>query len=129
MIKWRIGRSIEVVFFTSMAFLALQWLVGYPTTVQGAVAHLPVASEKPLIPEAALPQVIATLQFTPGIGIEPSDIGVNPNTGLIYVANSGSNNVSILSGTQVVTNVGVGKSPYEVGVNPTTGDVYVTIPV
>lgn len=82
--KWRIGRTIEVMSFALMAFLALHWLIGYPITVQSAVARSSVTSEKPLTSEVALPHVFATLQFTPGIGIEPWDIGVNPTTGYIY---------------------------------------------
>jgi DNA-binding beta-propeller fold protein YncE len=43
-------------------------------------------------------QVITTLV----VGAQPGAVGVNPVTGYIYVANILSNNVSVLTNTQVV---------------------------
>jgi YVTN family beta-propeller protein len=61
------------------------------------------------------------------VGTYPYAIGVNPTTGKIYVANFGSNTVSVIDGTSnlVVATVAVGIYPYAVGVNPTTNKVYV----
>ena len=49
-------------------------------------------------------------------------------TGTVYVANSGSNTVSVISGrTGTVTGtITVGTIPAAVAVNPVTGTVYVT---
>ncbi len=82
-----------------------------------------------------LPHVTATIPLIPGIGFGPSAIGVNPVTGYVYVANSWRNwqhnweshAVSILSGTQVITNIQVPGRPLDVVVNPTSGYVYVTL--
>lgn len=58
-----------------------------------------------------------------GIGI-----GVNQNTHKVYVANFGSNNVSIIDGNTntLISHVAVGTWPLGVAVNSTTGNVYVT---
>jgi YVTN family beta-propeller protein len=67
--------------------------------------------------------VIATVAVGPG----PTDVGVNPNTGRIYVSNLANNTVSVIDGTTntVIATVGVGAVPSAVGVNPITGRVYV----
>jgi YVTN family beta-propeller protein len=64
------------------------------------------------------------------VGNYPRGIGVNPQTNRIYVANSGSDNVSIIngSGDSVVTTIGVGNEPWGVGVNPQTNRIYVSCP-
>jgi YVTN family beta-propeller protein len=53
---------------------------------------------------------------------------VNPIRNRIYVANAGSNTVSVIDGTTntVVATVTVGTTPFGVAVNPTTNRIYVT---
>jgi hypothetical protein len=53
--------------------------------------------------QAGVPQVIATVTLSPGVGIAPGSVGVNPATGYVYVANSGSYDVTVISGTSVIT--------------------------
>ena len=54
-------------------------------------------------------------------------MAVNPNTNRIYVANYGSNNVSVIDGASntVVATVAVGSDPDGVAVNPNTNRIYV----
>ena len=59
------------------------------------------------------------------VGITPTAIAANPTTGLVYVANSGDNTVSIIENNAVVATVGVGTTPNAVAVNPNNGYVYV----
>ena len=61
------------------------------------------------------------------VGTNPRGVGVNPSTNTIYVANYGSNSVSVIDGsTNVVTaTITVGTDPYGVGVNPSTNTIYV----
>ena len=66
----------------------------------------------------------------PGIkvGLTPLDLAVNPKTNKIYVANSGSNSVSVIDGftDRVESNIIVGSNPDGVAVNPKTNKIYVT---
>jgi YVTN family beta-propeller protein len=57
----------------------------------------------------------------------PSDVVVNPNTNTIYVVESGSNTVSVISGTtnRVVDRIDVGSTPGYIAVNPNTNTIYV----
>ena len=53
-------------------------------------------------------------------------MAVNPVTNKIYVANYGSNNVTVIDGaTNATTTVAAGTSPYAVAVNPVTNKIYV----
>ena len=72
-----------------------------------------------------LPQVIATLPLTRGLGVRPVAVDMNPTTGYMYIVNYESDSVSILSGMQLVKNVPIGEGPRSIGVNPATGLVYV----
>lgn len=60
-----------------------------------------------------------------GVGTSPSGVAYDPVNGEVYVANSGSNNVSVISGTGAVVTVAVGSAPGGVGYDPGNGDVYV----
>jgi YVTN family beta-propeller protein len=53
---------------------------------------------------------------------------VNPTRNRIYVANAGSNTVSVIDGTTntVVATVTVGTTPFGVAANPVTNRIYVT---
>lgn len=82
-----------------------------------------VASAGAMPSMTAGPAGFVTITATVGLG--PKAIGINPNTGYVYVANSGEGSVTILQGTSVVTTVGTGNSPRSVGVNPATGYIYV----
>ena len=61
------------------------------------------------------------------VGDSPFGVVVNPQTNRIYVANSGSDNVSVIdgSGDSVIATIGVGDYPIGVGVNPQTNRIYV----
>ena len=61
------------------------------------------------------------------VGTQPGDVGVNPNTNTIYIANFGSNSVSVINGTTntVTAAIPVGSKPAAIGVNPNTNVVYV----
>ncbi|MFM7293962.1 MAG: YncE family protein, partial [Burkholderiales bacterium] len=76
-----------------------------------------------LTPVAALAQsVTATITS----GTSPSAVAVNPVTNKIYVANNGSNNVTVIDGaTNTTTTVAVGTTPWAVAVNPVTNKIYV----
>jgi DNA-binding beta-propeller fold protein YncE len=54
------------------------------------------------------------------------DIEANPTTGYVYFTEVYSNQVSIVSGTQVITSVATNTGPTAIGVNPNSGYVYVT---
>jgi YVTN family beta-propeller protein len=61
------------------------------------------------------------------VGKNPSSISINPNTNLVYVANTGSNTTSVINGTinRVVADITVGDFPASVSVDPHTNLVYV----
>jgi YVTN family beta-propeller protein len=61
------------------------------------------------------------------VGSSPGAVAVNPTTDTIYVANNGSNTVSMIDGaTDTVTaTIAVGTSPYSVAVDPLTNTIYV----
>lgn len=76
------------------------------------------------------PRPAATIAFPPGIGFEPQGVDANPDTGYVYVASKRSDEVVVLSGTQVITAVTVdtwdgGSWSLPVRVNPTNGYTYV----
>jgi YVTN family beta-propeller protein len=58
---------------------------------------------------------------------KPNDVAVNPTTNTIYVAESGSNTVSIIEGktNNEVRRVPIEGAPISVAVNPTTNTIYV----
>src|SRR3990167_862997 len=68
-----------------------------------------------------------TITPAAGNGRYPKAIGVNPGTNLIYVANEGSNNVSVIDGAanKVIETIQVGMYPKAAGVNPETNLIYV----
>jgi YVTN family beta-propeller protein len=64
--------------------------------------------------------------FTVPVGVNPGSLAVIPQTGEIVVANSGSNDVSIVDAdTLRVSTVRAGLSPTVLAVDPTTGYTYV----
>ena len=62
------------------------------------------------------------------VGKEPVSLASNPDTNRIYVANSGSGNVSVIDGhtDKVIATVPVGESPYVMAVNRPANKVYVS---
>lgn len=87
---------------------AVAFLVLVP--VQGQAAHL-------------VPGVVTPI----AVGDGPGGVGVNPTTNRIYVANSGSNTVSVIDGSTntVLTTIPVGGGPADVGVDDVTNRIYV----
>ena len=66
------------------------------------------------------------------VGNDPRHIAVNPTTNKVYVANTGSNTVSVIGGggditnpPHIIKNIRVGNQPDAIAVNPTTNKVYV----
>ncbi len=59
-------------------------------------------------------------------GTNPMAVAVNPATNKVYVANGGSNDVTVIDGaTNATTTVTAGTGPQAVAVNPATNKVYV----
>ncbi len=65
------------------------------------------------------------ISLGPGIGARPADLAPDPRSPWAYVANSGSGDISVLSGTTAVANIFVGGAPYLVRVSPTDGRAYI----
>ncbi len=71
-----------------------------------------------------------TLTKNVSVGTNPLNAAYDATTNEIYVANSGSSNVSVISGSSntLTTTVKVGSSPGFVGYSPANGDLYVPNP-
>ena len=68
----------------------------------------------------------ASIKLTIGIGKDADGLTYDPSTFDVYVANQGSNNVSVISSaTHAVSSISVGKSPYGVTYDPYNGKIYV----
>jgi YVTN family beta-propeller protein len=119
--------SIGLAALVALAAVAGIVLLLAQTSTAQADAPKPALSEETSTGAAQIrvPMVITTVQFLPGIGRFPSAISVNPATGYAYVANFGSYDVTVISGTQVVTTLAAGGDPSAMGVNPASGYVYV----
>jgi YVTN family beta-propeller protein len=78
-----------------------------------------------LIPNVFAAQVVATIP----VGTEPLAIAANPNSNKIFVANTDSNNVSVIDGAtnSVIDTIPVGSGPHNVKVNPITNMIYVSL--
>jgi len=66
--------------------------------------------------------VIATIP----VGTWPVGVAYDPSNGYIYVADSGSNTVSVIDGTTVIATIPVGIEPAGVAYDPSNGYIYVT---
>src|SRR5947209_7290400 len=67
-----------------------------------------------------------TVTATVLAGTGPSSVAVNPVTNKIYVANLGSNTVTVINGANnTTTPVSVGRSPTSIAVNAVTNKIYV----
>ena len=60
-----------------------------------------------------------------GVGNNPGPMAVDQKTGMVYVANRGSANVSVLNGASLVTTVSLSSNPTAIGLNAATNKVYV----
>jgi len=69
---------------------------------------------------------LATTDVIP-VGSAPFGAAVDNATGDIFITNSGSNNVSVISGSsqKVIANIGVGAIPLGIAYDWSTGDIYV----
>jgi YVTN family beta-propeller protein len=75
---------------------------------------------------AAAPAAAQTATAAVGAGTSPFSVAVNPVTNKIYVANSGSDNVTVIDGaTNATITVAAGTNPVSVAVNPVTNKIYV----
>ena len=75
---------------------------------------------------AGLAFTIASLG-TIAVGNNPIGVAYSPSNDRIYVANSGSNNVSVIDSTNtVVATIAVGNSPIGVAYSPSNNRIYVT---
>ncbi len=59
------------------------------------------------------------------VGITPTAIAANPTTGYVYVANRGSDSVSVIQDAEVVATLEVDAQPSAIAINPVDGYVYV----
>jgi len=88
-----------------------------------------VSSEKLIVTFLFLAAVSASAQTvtaTVSAGTNPDAVAVNPVTNKIYVANSGSSNVTVIDGaSNSVSTVTTGSGPLAVAVNPVTNKIYV----
>ena len=74
----------------------------------------------------AAPAGRLTVAGTVAVGTQPNGVAVDPTTHTAYVANRGSNTVSVINGAaQVTPTIPVGKGPAGIAVNPATQRVYV----
>ncbi|MGB9723213.1 MAG: hypothetical protein ACPL7G_04860, partial [Chloroflexia bacterium] len=74
-------------------------------------------------------RIAASIPLTPGIGLEPRAIAADPRSPLVYIANQGSRDIAVISGTEVLGMVaGLSEGPgwYEIDllVHPSTGLLY-----
>ncbi len=73
------------------------------------------------------PSWAQTVTATVPVGTSPVAVAVNSVTNKIYVANSGSKNVTVIDGaTNSTSTVAAGLRPVGIAVNPVTNKIYVT---
>ena len=76
---------------------------------------------------ATLPARGQSIVTTVPTGTNPGAVAVDAVTNKVYVANTGSNNVTVIDGaSNTPTTVAAGKSPNAVAVNAVTNKIYVT---
>jgi len=109
-----VGTVVVLALVLTMALMACLGKGKLTTTESPLTAAIATKPVKPtptpsLVP--AVPQVIASVSLPAGIGDRPVDVAVSRRTGHVYVANNLSNDVSVISGTEVITTVTVGEGP------------------
>jgi YVTN family beta-propeller protein len=98
---------------TTATIVAIAAFVYYPTST-------PQESNVP----SQAPPVFIDQRIVP-VGNGSISVAVNPNTGMTYVANNGSNTVSVIQGNNILKDIPVGDGPTSVAVNPNTDIIYV----
>jgi YVTN family beta-propeller protein/VCBS repeat-containing protein len=97
--------------------------LGFGATAMFVLAGMAVLP--PSKPASAETQLVTPIP----VGSLPEGVAVNPVTNLVYVANLGSNTVSVIDGETskiAAKPIPVGTRPWGVAVNPATNRVYVT---
>jgi DNA-binding beta-propeller fold protein YncE len=116
--------------------LVLLLVAGRPIAVESGPLLSPAgeAAGAPLSgpPAAGIERhhVVATIPLAPGIGGHPSAIAADPHSPFVYIANEGSQDITVLSGTEALGMVAaVHEGGYygvwmDIGVHPTNGLLY-----
>ncbi len=79
-----------------------------------------------IIPALVVPASPQTVTGTVDTGTNPGSLAVNPVTNIVYVANEGSGDVTVVDGaTNNTTTIPLGGVPDVVAVNPSTNKIYV----
>ena len=76
---------------------------------------------------SVLPLQAQFVTATVATGTNPKNIAVNPVTNTIYVANRGSDTVTVINGlTNATSTVTLGGTPVAIAVNPETNNIHVS---
>ena len=95
-------------------------------TPQDSVDYKQATASVQLVVGSAPANSEATVTDTIMTGTNPAAVAVNPVTNTTYVANTGSNTVTVITGSSnATTPVNVGSQPDAVAVNPITNKIYV----
>jgi YVTN family beta-propeller protein len=102
-----------------------RWFASKNTTLLSAALVILLLATSG-IAQAQAPATVATLA-TVSTGTHPQALAVNPVTKKVYVANYGTNNVSVFDGmsNSVTATVAAGISPTAIAVNVNTNKIYV----
>jgi YVTN family beta-propeller protein len=99
--------------------------VGLLLAAVPSVAAHPLAAPTVPTSAAAVPAQAASIHFTIPIGKEADGLAYDPTTFDVYIANQGSNNVSVISSVgHTHSSIAVGKSPYGVTFDPYNKKLY-----
>ncbi len=98
-------------------------VLGVPRGRLGVAVWVLAGTLAGMVPEVRAASVIATIP----VGTNPHGVAANPLTNRIYVANIGSNTVSVINSATngVIATVPVGVNPFGVAVNRSTNRIYV----
>ncbi|HYA58044.1 MAG TPA: hypothetical protein VEH57_06245 [Thermoplasmata archaeon] len=114
----RMGRvgAIAVVTMLVLLLFAVAWAGAFPSRPSGT----PAASTGTLVTAISVTKNIT-------VGKHPDGVTYSPATHEIYVANYGSNTVSVINAStdKVVSNITVGKEPVGLAYDPSNKDLYV----
>lgn len=114
--------TIPLLLFTTLSALSqTNTIQAQPTGSTNNLLYLPIVS-KPVVYFA--PEFVGSVTL-PG-ALCPQEVGVNPITGIAYVANHDSNNVSILKDGALLSTVTTGEWPTLVSSSPVDNKSFVT---